>query len=129
MRGTYSVLDVAAMQRRVRKEIWPGIWDWTGKRSREDQAEYYKHRTKVEDAARKQLQGMRVFVASLGHDRRLLARVESAIMRNLDKLPAPHCHTPAGHMSLSGRRESERPITLHIKCSVTIHGLTSRLEI
>jgi hypothetical protein len=130
MSGTYCVLDITAAQLGRRKAIWKGFWNWAGQEpSRKDKAEYRKRQIKIQDAARKQLEGFRVFVANLGTEIRYLRRVESAIMRNLDKQPASSFSTPSRDMSLSERWESERPITIYNECSVTIHGLPSRLII
>ncbi len=127
MSGMYFVLDIGAMQRGVRKEVWPGFW--TGKRSRKQQAEYHKRQTEIQDAARKQLEGFRVFVAKIGTEPRILERLEAAIMGNLSKQPAPFCDIPDPGMHLAPRWESETPITIHNKYPVTLHGLPSRLII
>lgn len=130
MNGTYSVLDVMAAHQGRREIIWKGFWNWAGKEpSRKDQAEYRERQTDFQDAACKQLQGLRVFIAYLGTEVRYLRRVESAIMRNLDKQPAPSFSTPSEVMSLSDRWASEQPIIIHNKCLVTIHGLPSCLII
>jgi hypothetical protein len=88
MSGMYFVLDIGAMQTGVRKEVWPGFW--TGERSRKKQAEYRQRQTEIQDAAYKQLKGFRVFVAKIGTKRRILERLESAIMENLYMQSAPH---------------------------------------
>ena len=123
------VPDIAAMQRGVYKEVWPGIWDWAGERSREDQAKYRKRQPEIQDAARKHLKGNRVFAPKFGTKRRILERLESAIMKSLDTQPAPFCDIPDQGMWLARLRESETPITIHNTCPVTLHGLPACLII
>jgi len=52
-------------------------------------------------AARKQLAGFRIFTANIGTERRILERLEAAIMHALDKQPMPLCDIPDKGMMLA----------------------------
>ena len=95
MSGDYNVLDIAAMQQGVRREIWHG-WGW----SPEKRAEFEERKSTIIDAVRKQLAGFRILVADVGTEPRILERLEASIMNNLYQQPSPFCDIPDRGMIL-----------------------------
>ena len=124
MSGDYTVLDIAAMQQGIRKEIWHG-WGW----SPEKRADFEKQRQEILNAAREQLQGFRIFAADVGTEPRILERLEASIMNNLYEQPSPFCDIPDRGMMLSPRWDSEAPIITENRCTVRLYGLPVHLEI
>ena len=120
MSGDYSVLDVAAMQQGVRREIWHG-WGW----SPEKRAEFEDRKSTILDAVRKQLAGFRIFVADVGVQPRILERLEAAIMSSLYKQPVPFSDIPDKGMMLAPRWKSEAPIIVNNQCAVILYGLST----
>ena len=70
MSGDYNVLDMAAMQRGIRQEVWHG-WGW----SPEKRAAFAERRPSILDAVRKQLTGFRIFVANVSTEKRVRERI------------------------------------------------------
>jgi hypothetical protein len=128
MNGVYNVLDISAMKAGFRKEVWHGFW-MRKKRSREKQAEYNNRRLEIQESVRNQLAGFRIFAAHIGTKRRILERLEAAIMENLYRQPMPLCDIPDRGMRLTPRRKSEIPIVVKNKCSEMLYGLPACLEI
>jgi hypothetical protein len=127
MNGIYNVLDIAAMKAGFRKEIWHGLW--LGKHPREKLAEFKKRKPEIQEAARKQLAGFRIFAANISTKRRILERIEAAIMDALYRQPLPLCDIPDKGMMLAPRWKLETPIAFRNKCQHTLYGLPSCLEI
>ena len=128
MNGVYNVLDIGAMKKGIRKEVWHGFWMMKN-RSPKKQKEYDTRRLLIDKAARKQLAGFRVFAANIGTQPRILERLEAAIMENLYKQLKPVSDIPDKGMMLAPRWKSESPILVKSKCSAIIHGLPVYLEI
>jgi len=74
MSGDYNVLDIGALQRGVRKEIWHG-WGW----SQEKRVKFRKRKPVILDEVRRQLKGFRIFVAEVGPEKRILERLEASL--------------------------------------------------
>lgn len=122
--GDYNILDPECMSYGHRRLIWKG-WGW----SEEKRAEYEIRKDEILTAADRQLCEMRLFVSNMTTDRRLLARVEGAIMKHLDKCEPPMCNIPDVGMSLSTCWENEEPITMKNSCSSVLRGLPDELSI
>ena len=122
--GDYTVLDIDAMRRGERVEVWHG-WGWTP----EKRAEFDKRKATILDAARRQLAGFRIFVANIGDQPRILERLEAAIMGWLYQQPSPLCDIPDRGMMLAPRRETEAAVVVRNSCAAAIHGLPARIEI
>ena len=127
MNGEYNVLDIAAIQQGVRREIWHG-WGY----ARSHREEFEEQRTTILAAVRKQLAGFRIFITDtvdLSKEARVLERFEAAIMGSLNQQPPPICDIPDRGMHLSRRWASETPINVRNKCEALLHGLPAILEI
>lgn len=124
MSGDYTVLDIAALQHGIRKEIWHG-WGWTEEKRRQ----FENRKEAILEAARKQLIGFRIFVAQVPNRPRLLERFEASIMDHLYRQPTPLCDVPDKGMMLAPRWESEKPVTVRNRCAVKLHGLPATQRI
>jgi hypothetical protein len=124
MNGEYNVLDLAAAQQGIRKEIWHG---WGYARDHRDQFEEQK--SKILDAVRRQLAGFRIFIADVGSERRLPERIEASIMNHLSQQPPPYCDIPDKGMMLAARWQDEHPLLVNNRSKVRLHGLPEFLEI
>ena len=124
MNGEYNVLDIAAAQQGIRREIWHG-WDY----AREHREEFEERRRIILDAVRKQLAGFCIFITDLGSEARTLERLEASIMNNLYRQPSPICDIPDRGMQLAPHWDSEDPIVVKNNCAAVLHGLPTFLEI
>jgi hypothetical protein len=127
MNGEYNVLDIAAAQQGVRKEIWHG-WGY----ARNHREEFEERKSIILDAVRKQLAGFRIFITDMVDTRRearVLERFEAAIMGHLYQQPSPICDIPDRGMHLASRWDSENPIIVRNNCADLLHGLPALLEI
>jgi hypothetical protein len=127
MNGEYNVLNIAAAQQGVRREIWHG-WGY----ARKHREEFEERKSIILDAVRKQLAGFRIFITDTGDMRRearVLERFEAAIMGNLYQQASPICDIPDKGMYLAPRRKSENPIIVRNNCQALLHGLPAFLKI
>jgi hypothetical protein len=124
MNGAYNVLDVAAAQKGVRKEIWPG-WGY----ARKNREEFEARKAIILDAVRKQLEGFRIFLAEMGQEPRVLERLEASVMMHLYQQQSPISGIPDRGMQLAPRWDSEQPIVVRNNCTAVLHGLPAFLEI
>lgn len=122
MSGDYTVLDIAAMEQGIRKEIWHG-WGWTP----EKRNDFNNRKLMILDAAHKQLSGFRIFVANVDQPR-ISERIEAAIMNCLYQQPAPLCDIPDKGMFLAPRRQNEQPFIVKNITDVHLHGLPQSFE-
>jgi len=124
--GEWTVLDGPSAQSGVRREFWHGMWATYNTPAR--QAERAARRVEIERAADAMLSHMRVFLANLPPDKRVLGRVEAAIMNLLYAGASPICDLPDKGMHLEPRRPDERAMTMLSRAGVTLHGLPSSFE-
>jgi hypothetical protein len=122
--GDYTVLDVAAMRRGERVEVWHG-WGWTP----EKREEFARRRAAILEAAGRQMEGFRIFAADVGSQPRVLERIEAAIMDCLYRQPPPFSSLPDKGMMLAPRWDSEAAIVVRNSYTLAIHGLPARLEV
>lgn len=124
MNGEYNVLDVAAAQQGIRKEIWHG-WGY----ARKHREEFEERKSIILGAVRKQLAGFCIFVTDTGREPRVLERLEASIMSNLYQQPSPICDIPDRGMQVAPRWDSENQIIVENSCPAVLHGLPAFLEI
>jgi hypothetical protein len=122
--GDYNILNVEQMSSGARSIEWKG-WQWTD----EKRAEFQVRKDEIVALANKQLTNLRIFVAAVSSEKRLLFRTEAAIMNQLYSSPAPFCDIPDRGMSLSRRWPEESPITIKNECDSVLYGLPATLEI
>uniref|UniRef100_A4SCB1 GIY-YIG nuclease family protein n=1 Tax=Chlorobium phaeovibrioides (strain DSM 265 / 1930) TaxID=290318 RepID=A4SCB1_CHLPM len=124
MNGKYTILEPSEAERGVRKEIWHG---WGYARTHRDLFEANK--LEFQQAARQMLARLRIFVADVGTEDRVLERIEASIMNMLYRQPSPYCDIPDRGMKLTPRRTDEPGMLMISHSRVTIHGLPTNLEI
>lgn len=122
--GDYTVLDLAAMSRGERVEIWHG-WGWND----EKRVAFKARQTEIVNAARRQLRDYHLFVADVDLRPRLLERLEAAVMEALYRQSAPLCDIPDKGMQLAPRWSTEVPIVVVNQCGAVLHGLPVEMEI
>lgn len=122
--GDYNVLDINAVKKGLRKEIWHG-WQY----ARNHQREFQEKKTRIIRAVQKQLAAFCIFIAETDDKSRLMERLEAAIMNTLYDQNPPFCSIPDEGMYLAPRRDSEDPIVLKNICQHTLYGLPEFLEI
>jgi hypothetical protein len=116
--GHYTVLNISDMHLGRRYEVWHG-WGWTP----EKRAQFAERQTEIREAAKRQLAGFRVFIASVETTGRILERLEAAIMNQLYREASPLCDVPDRGMMLAPMRKNEQPIAVRTVCESTLHGL------
>jgi hypothetical protein len=124
MNGEYNVLDVAAAQQGVRKEIWHG-WGY----ARTHREEFEAQEVLILDAVRKQLAAFRIFVAATAQESRVLERLEAAVMMHHYQQQSPISDIPDRGMQLAPRWDSEQPLVVKNNSGVMLYGLPAFLEI
>lgn len=124
LQGDYNVLDMDAVSKSVRKEIWHG-WQY----AREHRDEFEDNKALIVKAVKNQLAAFRLFVAEVDQKDRIPERVEAAIMMHLYQQDPPLSTIPDQGMFLAPRRDSEEPIVITNNCDCALHGLPKRLEI
>ncbi len=126
--GRYTVFNAAAMKRGERKKVWPGFW-YSKQRRQALEQEYSQRSSEIARALDELLSSYRVLVAPLPPERRLLQRVEGAIMAALYAAIGPAAVLPDRGMALAPRWPSEAPIRVRSISPVLIHGLPDELEV
>jgi hypothetical protein len=121
-KGIYTIFDVPSMQEGRREIIWPGFW-FTKNIPPVLVAEYKERQEEIKQATDIFLSNYRVFVAEVPKSKRLLERLEAAIMFNLYKINGPGSDIPARGMKLTPRYNYEPPIRVHSKVNGMFHGL------
>ncbi len=124
MTGNYTILDLEALHKGVRKELWHG-WGWTPKK----REMFDRRKEAILGSARRQLKGFRIFVANVDPGPRILERIEAAIMNALYQQLPPLCGIPDKGMMLAGRSESESPLTIMNSCTARLHGLPTTISV
>ena len=127
LNGKYNVLDIEAARSGVRREVWHG-WGY----AKDHRDEFESRRREIHDAVRRQLQGLRIFVADPdagGSDSRLRERLEAAIMDSCIRSPSPICDLPDRGTLQLRRRDGELPVLIRNTCLSVLHGLPSELLI
>ena len=124
--GVYTVFDVASLKQGVREKVWPGFW--FRRRSPEKQSAYDRCSEQIGAAAEELLANYRIFLAPVAPIRRILERVEAAIMNNLYVAPGAASIIPDRGMALSARWENEKPLLVRSITPVLLHGLPGEFE-
>lgn len=118
LKGDYNILDIKMMQQGIRKSLWQG-WGW----SDEKLIKWNQNKENLENLAREQLKGFRVFTAGIDLDKRRLQRLEAKIMNSLYRAEHPFSDLPDKSMNLLPKRDDEEPILIQNICDKAIFGL------
>jgi hypothetical protein len=122
--GEYTVLDIEQLCRGHRSEIWHGF-GWT----EEKRIEYSRRKPEIDEAVRKELAGLRIFVADVGPEQRTRQRLEAKVFDLLYQQPPPLCDLPDRGVFLARRRAGEKPIPVRSDSAVRLFGIRDKFEI
>ncbi len=125
-RGVYTVFDPSAMSCGERKKIWPGFW--YRKRTEAMLNEWTVRHSEIEAATAKLLSAYRLFIACTDANRRMLERIEAAVMAALYAAPAPISSVPDRGMHLAPQWPEEPVITIANRRSCHLYGLPDVME-
>lgn len=124
-KGSYTIIDLDALENFERKEIWHG-WDLA---KSEDSKKYFKkHGEYYSNTIDRQLYSYRVFVSEIV-DVRKRERIEAALMLNAYQSDERWADLVPRGMSLKGRFNCEIPIIIKNKCHTNIIGIPDKIEI
>lgn len=121
--GVYTVFDSGALRRGTKAKIWPGLWYLKDKRD-ERQAEFRARYTELLPHISELLSLWRVFLAPLPTNRRVLERIEAAIMNSLYAGPPIVRDFPDRGMRLLPRRKAEEEVRIRVSAPALIYGLS-----
>jgi len=127
-RGTYTIFNTESLRNGKRDEIWHGMWTKRETNTREIKALFESRHQEINPAIENLLSTFRIFVAPLEAERRVLARVEAAIMNILYSSEEPFCSLPDKGMALAPRWASEQPFLVKSKAEVFLHALPKFFE-
>lgn len=122
-KGNYTILDIDAAQKGIRKEIWHG-WNY----AKENQDEFIEKKEMILKSIEEQLKSFRIFIAEIP-DKRKRERLEAGIMQNIYISKDFWSELADRGMYLKGRYNSEMPIEIQNCCNHKIYGLKEFLEI
>ena len=120
--GTYNVLDMEAVADAKRKLVHQGSW-WSKKRFAGPKLEG----PALHQAVDRQLRMLRLFVAELREEKRILERIESAVMNRLYRSEPPYCDFLDKGTFRVVRQKDEPPIWVSMSCDHPLLALPARL--
>ncbi len=109
--------------------VTSGMWTRKSTNTPEMKELFLSRRQELEPATERLLCTFRVFFAPLETERRILARIEGAIMNILYSEVVPISSIPDKGMALAPRWETENPLVAKNLFSVHIHGLPQSFDI
>jgi len=124
--GVYAILDPEQVMSGLRVERWPGVW--YGKEPWPRFDEFLRRYNEISPHIGALLRSYRLFIAPLAAEKRVLARIEAAIMNLLYAAPEPVSTIPDRGMSLSPRWPVELPFRVRTATPVRLHGLPVEFE-
>ncbi|MGH9834020.1 MAG: hypothetical protein ACRD9Y_13445 [Blastocatellia bacterium] len=127
-KGTYTIFNTESLRNGKRDEIWHGMWTKRETNTREMKALFESRHQEINPAIENLLSTFRIFVAPLEAERRVLARIEAAIMNILYSSEEPFCSLPDKGMALAPRWASEQPFLVKSKAEVFLHALPQCFE-
>jgi len=127
-RGEWTTLDAASAEQGIRSEKWHGT-DWEGYDSPERKAEARRRKDEIKAMALAMLGRMRVFLGPLPRERRLIARVEAAIIDRLYDCGTPFSKIPDTGMQRSSRWANEPSITIYSHAPVKFYCIPDRFVV
>lgn len=122
-KGNYTVLNVDSAENGIREEIWHG-WKY----AKSNPKEFEERKEEILLAVDNQLKSFRIFTAQIS-DKRMRARFEASIMRNIYYSKEPWSELADRGMFLSERYNYEMPIEIINKCEHIFYGLPKSIEI
>jgi hypothetical protein len=127
-KGKYTLFDCADLQKGKRTEMWHGMWTKKSTNTPEMRKSFHSRSVELLPACDKLLSTFRIFLAPLDVEKRILERLEAAIMNNLYSGEEPVCSIPDKGMFLAPRRKTEIPLIVDSVSSVSLLGLPKKFE-
>ncbi len=127
-KGTYTIFETIDLQKGRRTEIWHGMWKKKSTNTPKIKRLFQSRQRELEPAIEKLLCTFRIFFAPLEVERRILARIEAAIMNTLYSEIEPISTIPDKGMALAPRWEKETPFIVHNLSPVYLYGLPQYFE-
>lgn len=127
-KGTYTIFDSKRLQNGERVELWHGLWMNKTTNTPERRQMFVSRYQELEPAIESLLCAFRIFLAPLNTQRRVVARIEAAIMNILYSGLEPISIIPDKGMALAPRWTSERPFLVNNASTCCLHGLPSIFE-
>jgi hypothetical protein len=127
-KGTYTIFNCESFRNGKRDEIWHGMWTKKETNTLAMKALFESRHQDINPVIEDLLSTFRIFVAPLERERRVLARVEAAIMNLLYSSEEPFSSLPDKGMALAPRWTSERPFLVENKADILFHALPQCFE-
>jgi len=124
--GTYSVYDVDALREGRLHERWRGLWK--GKDAVQRYDKYLERAGEIAPYTRMLLRALRIYVLPIEADKRLLHRLEAAIVKALRDAPRAQDVIEDGYR-LSSRWDDEKPVIVERLDGPEFVGLPRRIGI
>ena len=123
--GMYDIHDPSSLRRGATKVLWRGMYGGDREESLE---EYVRRLPKLSPALACYIQMIRFYIAPLRAGRRLLERVEAAIVDHLRSRKRLY-HEMFEGVRYRARRRGERPLCLRCTWPRQLLGVPRRLEV
>jgi len=122
-KGNYTILDIDAIQKEQRKEIWHG-WQY----AKANQDEFKNRKEIILNAVNEQLKAFQIFIAEVS-DKRKRERIEAEIMYSIYQSKENWSEIADRGMHLKNRYNYEMPVKIKNQSEYKIYGLKEYLEI
>lgn len=123
--GSYSTLDILSANSGRRVEIWKGFYF---KKDELKKKAFLDQKQALLPDIHAMLRGLRIFYSPLNEERRILARIEAAIMNILYEKEGAISEFPDKGMHLEPRWPEEKAFRIRIEQSPKLHGLSIEFE-
>jgi hypothetical protein len=124
--GNYTVLDAKALREGTRLVVWDGFWD--AREAWQRLGDFRARSGEILAHVHELLATFRLFLAPLSTERRVLERLEAAIMNALYGASGKIAELPDRGMRLLPRRQDETPLKVRVESSVVLCGLPATFE-
>lgn len=122
--GVYTIFDAKSFKNGDRVQVWRGFW--FQKRTNEIEKEFKERYEEINFATSELLATFRIFLAPLTVEKRVLERLEAAIMNNLYLGIGTVSNLPDRGMHLVPRRSDEKAFRVNSISAVCLHGLSEK---
>lgn len=125
--GTYTILDHEALLAGRRVEWWHGMWTRAASMERVD--DYLVRAGELAAKTRSLLQTFRIYLMPLEADKRILARIEAAMVGCLYRAAPEIADIMDKGYHLASRRADEEPGSITFRGGPDFHGIPRLLQI
>ena len=127
-KGIYTIFNSESLQNGKRVELWHGMWTKKSTNTPENKELFQSRDEELKPAIELLLSTFRIFLAPLKAERRVLARIEAAIMNILYSEAEPISTIPDKGMALAPRWAKEKPFLVNNILTVPLYGLPKTFE-